>query len=96
MYYWFYYIYQLSFEIFFEDKEKVFKKEFSSGVIILYDITDTRMEGESENSWIVQRGKGKRGKRGYTEVAIGILINPEGCSLGVESFKGLYKYSSIK
>jgi len=33
-------------------------------------------------------GIGKGGKRGYKQVAIGVLTNAEGCPVGVEIFKG--------
>ena len=69
-------------------ERKLAKKHLSSGAIILYDITNTWLEGEYNDSEIVKFGQGKGGKRGYKQVAIGVLTNSDGCPVGVEVFKG--------
>lgn len=69
-------------------EQKIAKKHLSSGAIVLYDITNTWLEGEYKDSAIVKFGRGKGGKRGYKQVAIGVLTNAEGCPVGVEIFKG--------
>jgi transposase len=67
---------------------KFAKKHFQNGSIILYDITNTWFEGEYEDSEKVKRGLGKGGKRGYKQIALGLLTNNEGCPVAVEVFKG--------
>ena len=69
-------------------EKKLSKKHLSNGSMILYDITNTWLEGEYNDSNIVAFGRGKGGKRGYKQVAIGLLTNAEGCPVGVEIFKG--------
>ncbi len=67
---------------------KLAKKHLTNGTILLYDITNTWLEGEYKDSEIVKFGLGKGGKRGYKQAAIGLLTNSEGCPVGVEIFKG--------
>jgi transposase len=67
---------------------KLAKKHLTDGCIILYDITNTWFEGEYEGSSKVVFGKGKGGKVGYKQIALGLLTNKEGCPVGVEIFKG--------
>jgi transposase len=69
-------------------ERKLAKKHLTDGCIILYDITNTWFEGEYENSRKVAFGKGKGGKVGYKQIALGLLTNKEGCPVGVEIFKG--------
>ena len=69
-------------------ERKLAKKHLSDGCVVLYDITNIWFEGEYDNSLIVARGKGKGGKVGYKQVALGLLTNKEGCPVGVEIFKG--------
>jgi len=69
-------------------ERKLAKKHLKEGTILLYDITNTWLEGEYKDSKIVKRGMGKGGKRGYKQIAIGLLTNAEGCPVGVEVFKG--------
>jgi len=69
-------------------ERKLAKKHLSNGSILLYDITNTWLEGEYNDSEIVKYGKGKGGKRGYKQVAIGLLTNSKGCPVGIEIFKG--------
>jgi transposase len=68
--------------------KKIAKKHLTDGCIVLYDITNTWLEGEYNNSDIVTYGKPKGGKRGYKQVAIGLLTDKDGCPVAVEVFKG--------
>jgi transposase len=67
---------------------KFAKKHFQNGCIVLYDMTNTWLEGEYEDSETVAYGLGKGGKRGYKQIALGLLTNSEGCPVAVEIFKG--------
>jgi len=69
-------------------ERKLAKKHLTDGCVILYDITNIWFEGEYENSQKVVFGKGKGGKVGYKQIALGLLTNKEGCPVGVEIFKG--------
>jgi len=69
-------------------ERKLAKKHLNNGSILLYDITNTWLEGEYSDSEIVKYGRGKGGKRGYKQVAIGLLTNSKGCPVGIEIFKG--------
>lgn len=69
-------------------ERKLAKKHLKNGAILLYDITNTWLEGEYKDSQIVKYGRGKGGKRGYKQVSIGLLTNAEGCPVGIEIFKG--------
>lgn len=64
------------------------KKHLDNGCLILYDITNTWLEGEYKDSDLVAYGKAKGGKRGYKQVALGLITNREGCPVAVEVFKG--------
>jgi transposase len=69
-------------------EQKLAKKHIKEGAILLYDVTNTWLEGEYKDSEIVKYGKAKGGKIGYKQVAIGLLTNSAGCPVGVEIFKG--------
>ena len=69
-------------------ERKLAKKHLKNGCVLLYDITNTWLEGDYDNSYIVARGKGKGGKVGYKQVAIGLLTDHKGCPIGIEIFKG--------
>ena len=69
-------------------ERKLAKNHLNNGSILLYDITNTWLEGEYSYSEIVKYGRGKGGKRGYKQVAIGLLTNSKGCPVGIEIFKG--------
>jgi len=69
-------------------ERKLAKKHLKQGTILLYDITNTWLEGEYKDSKIVEYGRGKGGKRGYKQVSIGLLTNADGCPVGIEIFKG--------
>lgn len=69
-------------------ERKLAKKHLRGGCVVLYDITNTWFEGEYKNSEKVVYGKGKGGKVGYKQIALGLLTSKEGCPVGVEVFKG--------
>lgn len=64
------------------------KKHLDNGCLILYDITNTWLEGEYDDSQIVDFGRGKGGKRGYKQIAIGLVADRRGCPVAVEVFNG--------
>ena len=67
---------------------KIAKKHLIDGCIVLYDMTNTWLEGEYNDSELITYGKPKGGKRGYKQVAIGLLTDKDGCPVAVEVFKG--------
>ena len=69
-------------------ERKLAKKHLKDGCVVLYDITNTWFEGEYKDSTKVVYGKGKGGKVGYKQIALGLLASKEGCPVGVEVFKG--------
>ena len=69
-------------------ERKFAKEKLKSGSIVLYDMTNTWFEGEYNDSELVSYGKPKGGKKGYKQVALGLLTNNEGCPVSVEIFKG--------
>ena len=69
-------------------QEKLAARHLNSGSLILYDITSSYMEGEYEDSEIVEFGYNRDKKRGHEQIVIGLLCNNEGCPVGVEVFAG--------
>ena len=69
-------------------ERKLAKKHLTDGCVVLYDITNTWFEGEYAKSKKVVYGKGKGGKVGYKQIALGVLTSKDGCPVGVEIFKG--------
>lgn len=70
-------------------EKKLATKHLRDGCMILYDLTNTWLEGEYVNSEIVTHcGKPKGGKKGYKAISIGLLATKEGCPVGIEIFKG--------
>ena len=69
-------------------ERKLANKHLQDGCVVLYDITNTWFEGEYENSQKIVYGKGKGGKVGYKQIALGLLTDKHGCPVGVEIFKG--------
>lgn len=63
-------------------------RHLRDGCVVLYDITNTWFEGEYAKSEKVVYGKGKGGKVGYKQIALGVLTSKDGCPVGVEIFKG--------
>jgi len=69
-------------------QKKLSLKHLSDGCLILYDMTNTWLEGEYKKSELVSYGKPKGGKKGYKQIAIGLLTDNKGCPVAVEVFKG--------
>jgi transposase len=64
------------------------KKHLNDGVLVLYDITSSYMEGEYEDSDLVCFGYNRDGKRGHEQIVISLLCSKDGCPIAVEVFKG--------
>ena len=64
------------------------KKHLQGGVLVLYDITSSYMEGEYEESGLVRYGYNRDGKRGHEQIVISLLCSKEGCPVAVEVFPG--------
>jgi transposase len=69
-------------------QKKLACKHFTNDCLILYDMTNTWLEGEYKNSKLVSYGKPKGGKKGYRQIALGLLTDKDGCPVAVEVFKG--------
>lgn len=69
-------------------ERKLANKHLRDGCVVLYDITNIWFEGEYENSQKIVYGKGKGGKVGFKQIALGLLTDKHGCPVGVEIFKG--------
>ena len=69
-------------------QSKLAAKHLSNGTLILYDITSSYMEGEYEDSDIVEFGYNRDKKRGHEQICIGLVCSGEGCPVGVEVFAG--------
>ncbi len=64
------------------------KRHLVDGCMILYDITNIWLEGEYEDSELASHGKAKDRRRGYKQVAIGLITDKLGCPVAVEVFNG--------
>jgi transposase len=64
------------------------KKHLQDGTLVLYDITSCYMEGEYEDSSLVDFGYNRDKKRGHEQIVISLLCNNEGCPVAVEVLKG--------
>ena len=62
--------------------------------LLLYDITSTYLEGEYEESQIVDYGYNRDRKKGTKQVVVGLVCTSQGCPLAVEVFKGNTKDDS--
>lgn len=69
-------------------QKKLAAKHLKDGCIVLYDITSSYLEGEYEESELVQFGYNRDGKRGHEQVVIGLLTDSRGCPVAVEVFPG--------
>jgi transposase len=69
-------------------QKELAKRHLKDGCLILYDITNTWLEGEYAASEIVKYGNGKGGKKGYKQIAIGLITDKRGCPVAVEVFDG--------
>lgn len=69
-------------------QRRLAEERLADGCLILYDITNIWMEGEYADSDLVDYGRGKNGKRGYKQVAIGLIADKHGCPVAVDVFRG--------
>lgn len=69
-------------------QRRIAEERLTDGCLILYDITNIWMEGEYADSELVDYGRAKNGKRGYKQVAIGLIADKHGCPVAVEIFRG--------
>ena len=64
------------------------KKHLHDGILILYDITSSYMEGEYDDSDLVCFGYNRDQKRGHEQIVISLLCSKDGCPIAVEVLKG--------
>jgi transposase len=69
-------------------QKKLAAKHLSDGKLVLYDITSSYLEGEYNDSKIVDFGYNRDGKKGHQQIVIGLICNSAGCPVGVEVFSG--------
>jgi transposase len=69
-------------------QKKLTQKHLSNGTLVLYDITSSYMEGEYEESELVEFGYNRDRKRGHEQIIISLLCAGNGCPVAVEVFKG--------
>jgi transposase len=64
------------------------KKHLQGGVLVLYDITSSYMEGEYADSDLVAFGYNRDQKRGHEQIVISLLCARDGCPIAVEVLSG--------
>jgi transposase len=69
-------------------QRKIADKHLSNGTLVLYDITSCYMEGEYEDSDLVEFGYNRDRKRGHEQIVISLLCAKNGCPIAVEVLKG--------
>ena len=69
-------------------QKELAKRHLEDGCLILYDMTNTWLEGEYTDSEIVDHGLGKGRKKGYKQIAIGLIADKRGCPVAIEVFNG--------
>lgn len=69
-------------------QKKLARKHLNDNAIILYDITSSYLEGEYQDSSLVEYGYNRDKKRGHAQIVIGLICNKDGCPVAVEVFKG--------
>ncbi len=69
-------------------QKRLAQQRLTDGCLVLYDITNTWLEGEYQDSELADFGRSKSGKRGYKQIAIGLLTDAQGCPVAVEVFRG--------
>jgi transposase len=69
-------------------QRKLADKHLTNGTLVLYDITSCYMEGEYEDSDLVEFGYNRDRKRGYEQIIISLLCAENGCPIAVEVLKG--------
>jgi len=63
-------------------------RHLTDGTLVLYDITSSYMEGEFEDSELVEYGYNRDRKRGHKQIVISLLCNKEGCPIATEVLPG--------
>lgn len=69
-------------------QKKLCAKHLSNGTLVLYDITSCYMEGEYENSELLNFGYNRDRKRGHEQIVISLLCSKDGCPVAVEVLRG--------
>jgi transposase len=69
-------------------QQKLAEKHLGDGKLVLYDITSSYLEGEYNDSRLVDFGYNRDGKKGHEQIVIGLICNSSGCPVGVEVFSG--------
>ena len=64
------------------------KKHLQNGTIVLYDITSCYVEGEYEDSKLVDFGYNRDRKRGHEQIVISLLCAKDGCPVSVDILRG--------
>jgi transposase len=64
------------------------KKHLQHGTVILYDITSCYLEGEYEDSKLVDFGYNRDRKRGHEQIVISLLCAKDGCPVAVDVLRG--------
>jgi transposase len=72
-------------------QKKLVEKHLENGALILYDITSSYMEGEYQDSNLVEFGYNRDRKRGHEQIVISLLCSKGGCPVAVEVFEGSTK-----
>ena len=67
-------------------QKKLVEKHLTNGCLVLYDLTNIWLEGDYVDSDLAAYGRGKGGKHGYKQIAIGLIASREGCPVAVEVF----------
>ena len=69
-------------------QKSLHKKHLQDGILVLYDITSSYLEGEYTDSEIVKYGHNRDKKKGKKQIVISLLCTKEGCPVAVEVFQG--------
>ena len=64
------------------------KKHLPGGLLVLYDLTSSYLEGEYPNSDLAAFGYHRDKKRGHKQIVITLLCAKDGCPVAVEVLKG--------
>jgi hypothetical protein len=74
-------------------QKKLASKHLRNGIVILYDMTSSYLEGEYENSELVKYGYNRDKKKGHPQITIGLICSSDGCPVSVKVFEGNKKDS---
>src|SRR3989339_6736 len=69
-------------------QKELAKRHLNDGCLVLYDITSSYLEGEYEDSELVDFGYSRDNKRKHEQIVIGLLTHQEGCPVAIEVFRG--------